>query len=318
MIQEINENNCPALRYVKWTRNLLEHPEFIRASKKPHEVIMREGDPFLSLAYKDREGEQIVLATAMDWGKLAEAFREDIWTTSMAYARGFEQASDSIYKHRVELYREMAGNVYSGMMVQTIKGEDPFVLLYDVDLVDAREETREGWVKGHFVLWHGTILMATGRRLVAGAWSDLDQKILKCTATPEFRQVMIKENGCVDAALVFTVLDNLVFRKYADLSVRDARIRAPKQKDGQDEKEDQYSVKSNVPSPIRRYDVNWYTETVRSAGFARKGFLGFRWKGPRGNQQRVLVPVKATWVKGYTRRARKPATEVTLKDFQTR
>lgn len=310
----ISEHNCPTLRFVKWPKKLYEHPEFVRWQKSC-DAGRDAPIPFLNMKYVDQGVIDVMERAVNGWGELSEAFRGDVWTTSIAYGKGFEGAADSICKHRVELYKEMAGEIYSGVLIQATD-DLPVAFLYDIDLIDARPEKREGVGNGIHVMWHGTILMISETDLWAAAYSDYDNKKMTCGAMPALKKLYTEMNGSVDSALVFTVLDNLVFRKYADITVRDARVRKKIEKDVPADENDDYIVKSSLPSPINRYDVNWYTETVRSAGFARKAFLGFRWKGPRGHQHRELVPVKATWVRGYTRRARKPDVDRTLKDFE--
>lgn len=312
----ISEQNCPTLRFIKWPKRLIDHPEFIRW-RNSRDSGRDAPLPYLDIKNVDNGPVFVTLLMTSMWEELSEAFRSDVWTTSITYGKGFEGAADSICKHRVELYKEMAGEIYSGVLIQATD-DVPVAILYDIDLIDARAESREGVGDGIHVMWHGTILMVSGSELWAFAFSDFDDKEMRCGATPAVEKLYTELNGSVDSGLVFTVLDNLVFRKYADITVRDARV---KKKNERDEKADDgdkedYIVKSSLQAPINRYDVNWYTETVRSAGFARKAFLGFRWKGPRGHQHRVLVPVRATWVRGYTRRARKPDVGVTLKDFE--
>ena len=310
----ITEQNCPTLRFLKWNRSLLEHPLF---KKWRNDGKRNSKLPYLAFAGESRALAAFCKSVVEGWEAVVTTCKADIWTASVAYQNAFEAASDSICKHRTELYNEMAGGVYSGTAIFATEGA-PICLLYNIILKGAVDEVSEDGREGTFVKWDGYVVMVSGTRLLAGTLFDgRSMKEPVADAEPKLRDVLTEMNGSVDSALVFQVMDNLVFRKYANVTVREAREKAPKDQNAPygDGKDGELIVKSNIPEQINRYDVNWFTETVRSAGFARKGFLGFRWKGPRGNRHRELVPVRPTWVKGYTRKAKKPLTPFTLKDL---
>jgi len=207
----------------------------------------------------------------------------------------------------------MSGETYAGANINMTERE-PIVLLYDINLIDIKAEYQEGKGDGFFVSWDGVILMVSGTELLAAACCDPETGKVETSAAPHVEDLFTKMNGSVDAALIFTVMDSLVFRRFANVTVEDAKSKKKKES-GVDGDDDQVVVKSNILSDIHRYDVNWYTTTVRTAGFARKGYMAVRWKGHRGKQHPEIVPIKATWVKGYTRKAKKPYEPKTLKDF---
>lgn len=311
----ITEQNCPTLRYLKWEHPLDEHPEFRKWLKQKNSKY--QNIPFLHLmSHEDDLFDLSRNIITKDWTWMSKIFREDIWTASVAYGKAFEQASDSIYKHRLELYKQMTGAIYKGTYIQATDGT-PLCLLYCVHFDDFNKENING-NDGFQLLWKGVILLISGRELVAAA-SAVDEDgdyIIGSNAIPALRETFKKQNNSVDAALLFQVLDNLVFRKYADVTVREATSRSQGKKEDAAKNDDIVLVKTTLQEKVNRYDINWYTETVRTAGFARKGYIGIRWKGPRGNQHPEFVPIKATWVKGYTRKAKKPDARFTLSDLE--
>lgn len=305
----ITEQNCPTLRFLKWKQPLTQHPLFVRWKNDRRE---NSPLPYLHFTYPSK-----VLAIACkecveSWNYISDEFRSDIWTTSIAFGKAFESAADSICRHRVELYKEMAGVTYAGTAIHATN-EAPICFLYSLKLINAQTEIRDG-VHGIHVQWSGVILMVSGSELLAAAYCAERHSKVFSDASPKVKAIFEHANGTVDAALIFEVMDQLVFRKYANVTVRDAREKVKKDKNDTD-KANELIIKTTLSEQVFRYDINWFTET-RSAGFARKGFLGFRWKGPKGHQHRELVPVKATWVKGYTRKVRKPTTDFTLKDLE--
>lgn len=306
----ITEQNCPTLRFLKWDKPLLQHPLFLkwkRDGKNDTRI------PYLDFKFPSRLIAMTCKQTVEHWDDISRPFLRDIWTTSIAFGKAFEAASDSICKHRVELYNEMVGPMYMGTAIHATE-DIPICFLYSLRLFGAKKEMGEGGQEGIHVQWEGMILMVSGSELIAAAVCDNDAKRVISDASPKLKQIFTETNGSVDSGLLFSVMDQLVFRKYANVTIRNARETSRKGK-GAHDKDEELIVKTTIPEEVHRYDVNWFTETIRTAGFARKGYLGFRWKGPRGNQQRVLVPIKATWVKGYTRKAKKPYSETTLKDF---
>ena len=306
----ITELNAPTLKFVKWERPLNEHPEFIRWRKTGHK---QKDCPFLRIPGGNLELASVASAAAKEWPAFAATFCSDVWMTSVAYGKAFEKATDSLCKHRIEIFREMTGKAYCGTYVQAT-ADVPICLLYSVRFHDVRQDGDTP--DAVHLLWDGVILVLSGRDLVAAAFCESPKDAFGC-AVPELAKSFLRQNGSVDAGVLFMVLDNLAFRKYVNVTVRDAKGRPARTPDGMpNDPEDEVSVRTTLPK-VDRYDINWVTTTVRSAGFARRGFFRFQHKGPRGNQHLELVHVRPTWVKGYTRRARKPDAGVSLEDFET-
>ena len=305
----ITAQNCPTLRYLNWKESLLKHPVFLRWK---HDGKKDSKLPYLRFGFPSSEMATICKGAVEGWEHASDTFRHDIWTTSIEYGKAFEQATDSICRHRVELYNSLGPGFYCGTYIQATE-DIPLCLLYDVILKDAKKEVREDGTEGVHILWDGVIMMVSGSELVAGACSNMEEGILFADAHPNLKKTFTEANGSVDAALIFEVLDNLVFRKFADVVIRDVRDRKRRPKELH--KDDRLAVMATLPHEVKQYDINWFTETVRTAGFARKGYMAVRWKGPRGKQHPEIVPVKAAWVRGYTRKAKKPHTDITLKDM---
>ena len=308
----INEQNCPALRYIKWNQSLLKHPEFVKAIRFSGDKAISRALPFLNLAYKNADVNSILDMAANKWDVFSQCFRKDIWTTSIAYGKAFENASESIYKHRLELYRHLVGETYSGTFIQATE-DMPLSILYYIDFRAVEPKVFPDGRDGLHITWAGVILMLYGKELAA-ACSSNSHNFVSAGANPPMTEAFVSANGSVDAGLLFTVLDNIAFRRFADVSVRLVGEKAPtaKEKNNGQSEDNRLIVKSSLARQINRYDINWYTESVRTAGFARKGYIGIRWKGPRGNQHPEFVPIKATWVRGYTRKAKKPQTDITI------
>ena len=259
----------------------------------------------------------MMVTICQTWNLFSEDFRSDVWLASGAYQEGFEAASDSISRHRAELYTSLAGELLAGCRIDAV-GDSCVTTLYSLTIERCETETRPDGREGIGVWWSGVILTLRDRDVISFAVSALDEEDpteMYADAVPVMEKFFVDTNGSVDSGLLFSVVDQLVFRRYANVEKRSAdekpKTVVEKPRPGQD-----HLVK--VPFlEVSRYDVNWYTETVRSAGFARKGYMAVRWKGPRSERRPEIVPVRPTWVKGYTRRARKPDAGIELRDLDS-
>ena len=310
----ITEQNCPTLRFLKWKDKLANHPEFRKwkasgASGRKKPYLRVEQQPNLESFWRIYSISETMTEF---WESFNETISKDIWTASVAYGKGFESATDSLCRHRTELYATMKNEITAGCFIQATK-DTPLCLLYDLTLHDIKKEKRPDGTEGVHILWDGIILMVLGYELVAAALCDAGTGKITCSAVPALESRFVSDNGSIDAGLLFEVFDNLAFRKYANTVRRDVEAKPSKQ--DRPQSEDEKIIFKTTLKGINRYDINWYTESVRTAGFARKGFMAVRWKGHGKDKHPEIVPVRPTWVKGYTRKAKKPHTDIELKDL---
>ena len=300
----ITESNCPALKFIRWDSQLDRHPEFVLARKRRKDV------PFLR-AQSPSSGVDVPLwSQALNvfgglWDHLGKDFRQDVWIASRPYLKGFDSAADGIARHRAGLYSSLIGEHLSGCMIEAADGEC-FATLYSVTLHRCEDESLPTGLNGIGVWWDGVIITLQGRQLVAWVICDSATKVPFASALPKLEEFYVKANGALDSGLLFTVVDQIVVRRYANVVRRSADEKPSVVEKSRGDSSDETPVVKAPFLDVVRYDINWYTETVRSAGFARKGYMAVRWKGPRSVRHPEIVPVRPTWVKGYTRRARKP------------
>ena len=301
MNEEITFQKFPILRLLEWGGELEDHPLY----KKARQMSERGKTPKMDGLIRGRKGdseEDMRLSfsfLSVNWPRLRTAFSHKVDLMSKEFAREEDVAWDVLKDKGVvweylkghfrgTLLFDKNGSSVSYEMEDTVFDEEGVefksfcVIVVDKDgaasLICCKEgELGVGFFSRRLLDWYGE----------KGRYTD---------AEAGARAVM---------SVLELVLHHEAFMHFA--SVRTKYLARPGTRDakGRPEGEPLNRTQSN----IRHLTPSWYTTTVRTEGFPRRGhFRMQRYKEGSGWTHR-LKWIDATYVSGYTRKARKLLNE---------
>jgi hypothetical protein len=326
-MKEYNENTLPILKYLRWRRELKDHPDFIRARKKAmtmdvSDLVMKNPFPLLwpkSCPLKTDDmnaANDAVFGLSRVWPWFAEAASSRIEAVSKTFVTAMDNSYEAFLK--ADLFKELENRDLQGTLI--FPGGE--VICYDF-IMQCPEET-DGkltyLVSGnairllegkHLVCDHFDDIDMYGMELETSSWHDFEKMEWKMpNGDPENREDTvgewlekkgikfelkitdgINENvmGMFDCILVYHL-----FKKYAPIeevvSVRERR-----------EHRDLPEIRTT--QKIDYLDCSWYTTIIRNEGFNVRGHFRLQPCG-KGKQDKKLIYIHEFRKHGYIRRAR--------------
>ena len=281
------ELNYPLLKYLKWDKELMQHPEMMRQHKDIAKHRIHTELPFLNLQkneYLDSYNKEFSHAFALRktifemWPELQPAYSSKIEIVSMNFFLALERSYDAFLKP--ELFEEVVGE-FNGTLILP-SGE---AICYRFDMAqphwDEKGQLRYG-IAGDAIR-----IAQDGNRLVLAVVDDRAYDAVNAK---------IIDRHCEDAEGIFDIIIVYsLFKRYAKINTVDAKsIKRPKA--------DEPEVKTTI-NGIKYLDASWYTTIIRSEGFGVKGHFRLQPYGPKRTEKK-LIYINEYQKHGYIRRAK--------------
>ena len=326
----MKNEDLPILKYLKWNKKLLEHPEFIKAKKS---VIKQKTDnykSFLNKSYpfltpKKGPDDIMSLSKILDaitgisriWPWFAEAASSKVEAISQTFATAMQNSYDAFLK--AELFAELENQDLQGTLILP----DKKVICYDF-IIFSPQEGQNGptyTLKGNIIcLEEGEHLLydffedvyIDGELEGTQSWHDFDTYEHMSQKEKKFNEEgpikgsigeIMKNNGIEfkvseeTSPNVMKMSDLILifhlFKKYAPIEL----IVSEK------ERKERNVTKIESRSKIDYLDCSWYTTIVRTEGFSVRGHFRLQPCGPN-RQDKKLIYIHEYQKHGYVKRAR--------------
>lgn len=321
---QYNENTLPILKYLRWRKPLIQHPEFIRAKQKhrqlrPQDMWNEQIFPILWPEYFPTRNPEYpfnandaVFGLSRIWPEFAEAAASRIEALSSTFVQAFQNSYETFLS--AELFSELEGQRLQGTLIFPGGG----VICYDFEMHAPMES--DGRLTYGI---HGNIIrLKNGRHLVCDmfedhaedgtpegttSWHDFERMEFH-TPIPEKKEDTIMElldrqgiaftvtegfndnvMGTFDAILVYHL-----FKKYAPIE----EIVSTRERRGHRDLPEIRTL-----NEVSFLDCSWYTTVIRNEGFSVKGHFRLQPCGP-GRSEKKLIYIHEFQKHGYHRRAR--------------
>lgn len=290
------------LRYLSWDRQLFQHPDYQR-NRNRDVLIHGRGTPCIK-NYAEDDGRQDLLQVYRnlnaDWPRLAPAFRFRVELVSSSFIEAVDQARDA-FANNQEVCREyLKGKTFDGtLLIPHLNSSVSFHLRFNPDGTGFDEEDI-------FQVGDSDCIVLYKGDGMAFATETIHLADVKTGKTAP-----IEESNKLDGTLDY--LDNLesllvnyfCFKRFANVTekmIAGTNGRQQKRRDPDDDLNE-----SGVT--VRRMDATYFTTTVRTEGFPRRGFFRMQRYKEGGEWVHRLKWIDATYVSGYTRKAKKLLAE---------
>ncbi len=321
---QYNENTLPILKYLRWRKPLINHPDFIKSRKKamrlnaadlfgtsPFPILWPESLP-LNKRESISAASDAVFGLSRVWPEFADAASSNIEAVSKTFLTAMDNSYAAFLK--ADLFKELEDQDLQGTLI--FPGGE--VICYDFIM----ESPVESDGKLTYGISGNAIRLLKGRHLVCDMFEDKDQNgnLTGTSSWHDFEKLEWKMpvNEAIEgtigemldkAGIQFEITDGInenimgmfdlilvfhLFKKYAPIeeivSVRERR-----------EHNDIPDIKTS--QRIDYYDCSWYTTIVRNEGFSVRGHFRLQPCG-KGKQDKKLIYIHEFQKHGYVRRAR--------------
>lgn len=284
------------LRYLEWDRPLQAHPDYSRI--RHDTVVSRKRLPGMKnyLADSGRSDlEELYRRLFLGWPDLVKAFAFRVELITIPFFRAELQAREILLSLSGEdLAQTVGGRTFMGtLLFPHLRSSVSYSLSFD------ESGTLSGW---------RILQLSDGECITLYA----DGEFLFVTDDRHFcdpvtgREVSVEHT--MDESLMFldSVLEllrvHVLFKRLADVKEKRLPVEGTREARRCDPSGDDVSA---VRIPVRRMDVTYFTTYVRTEGYPRRGFFRRQRYKRNGEWQIRIQWIDATYVSGYTRKARK-------------
>ena len=281
------EQNYPLLRFLKWSDNLMRHPEFLKSHKAAQKAKGNGDLPFLNFqkmeiyegaANRSPLGFDIREAIFRAWPELHTAFMKKIEIISKNFFFAMEKSYDAFLN--VELFQEVIGK-FQGTVVLP-NGE---AMCYDFEMAypswDENHRLRYG------IAGNALRIDEDGNKLILAV---IGEQAYDAVTAKAISRATEEAEGIFDFIIVYHL-----FKKYAQVQTVDAK--SLKRTDAE-----QPELKTTI-NGIQYLDASWYTTIVRNEGFGVRGHFRLQPCG-EGRKDKKLIYINEYRKHGYVRKAR--------------
>lgn len=277
---KISERSCPLLKYLKWDKPLIEHPDFKKAMKlsQSHPDY---GIPFCGMYIADetrKETQDCIKNLWQHWDAYAELYRKQIDVISMPFYESMLKCASSLLKP--ELVEEMIGEDLVGTILMP---QSKVAICYLISITGTRH------INANITVF-----------------KDFDTVTFFCIDSLMGFQTNDKrfnpDNQTFDdakAQLIQQILLYHLFKKYAKIETKiinkKSRIKHP---DGEKDI-------NETDFDLNYVDCTWFTNIFRSEGFKVRGHFRLQpKKNEAGEWTKELIYINEFQKHGYTRKAK--------------
>lgn len=309
----LTEQNCMALKYLKWHKPLTSHPDFISAFKDAPKYrnvdALTQKHPclsFLGVHEEINEETRLFLQGIYDkWGDISDMSEGRIDIVSKPFLDGLNMSFKSLFTDSI--IDEIQGQRFSGttFIPDGCGGHTCYIYDFVFDYknsggIGLGKETNYFIVLGRC----DDVFMSAGR----GADNKFYIYVSKEAVAEHLQQTGKKSvdtqdefnQSCKDVALhsVMSMVAYHIFKRYANVEVKNARMLDKKD-------QDQPIVKTTI-TDVNYIDCSWFTTIVRSEGFKVRGHFRLQpYKNEEHEWDKKLIYISPFEKHGYTRRAKK-------------
>lgn len=298
----VSEKDFLILRYLAWNCELFAHPDYVRVMKSSGpmtRIIKGRGTMTLKNYIEDDtrpELTQVYSKLNRRWKELAPAFRFRIELLSVPFCRAVEDARDALGRNHEKCLGYLGGKSFKGTLVIPHLNS---TISYDLKYND----TGTGFDRRVYLQISDSdciTLFADDESLFVTDTMHLADILTGELAPVDGRDKMQSSLDYLDwlDAFLGTYLCFLHFAEVKEKFIIQAGSRQAR-KVGRDEDINDTSL------PVRRMTVSYFTTTVRTEGFPRKGHFRMQPCKVDGEWTHRLKWIDATYVSGYTRKATK-------------
>ena len=296
----ISEKDYLILRYLKWNRQLFQHPDYQRQMARRGDAVIHGRGTACLKNYIEDEGRGDLLSVYRnlntDWPRLAPAFSFRVELVSRTFITAVEEARDAFSSNR-ELCREyLKGKEFKGtLLIPHLNSSVSYLLKFDGEGVALeQEDILQIGDSDCIVLYkgHGMAFATETIHLADAKTGEL--------APIEERDKLKNTLDYIDN-LESLLVNYICFKHFANVTEKMVIQQGSRQarKLGADGDVNETMI------PVRRLDATYYTTVIRTEGFPRRGFFRMQRYKVDGEWIHRLKWIDATFVSGYTRRAKK-------------
>lgn len=297
----ITEKKFIILRYLQWHGRLFDHPDYVRVFRRisGSRVLASKGSPtFKNYVEDDGRPELIDVYRSLNerWPSLSDDYGYRVEMLSSQFCAAVEEAQETLHKDRDTCLAYLAGRTFRGTLLiphldssvsYSLKFNDAGTGCERTDILQLSSgDCISLYTDGSMLFVTDTMHLSdirTGRQAPAAEQSRM-QGVL----------------DYLDTMLGF-LTDYICFLKFANVSER--FVTGANSRQGRRARPD--DDVNETPVPVRQMTVSYFTTTVRTEGFPRRGFFRMQPHKVDGQWRHYLRWIDATYVSGYTRKAQK-------------
>lgn len=296
----ISEKDYLILRYLKWNRQLFGHPDYQRQMNRRGDTVIHGRGTACLKNYKEDNDREDLLAVYRslnaDWPRLAPAFSFRVELVSRPFIIAVGEAGEAFASNKELCRGYIRGREFKGtLLIPHLNSSVSYILKFnDEGTALVQEDILQVGDSDCIVLYKGNgMAFATEIIYMADA------------ATGELAP--IKDRNKLNSTLDY--IDNLesllvnyiCFKHFANVTEKMVTQQGSRQARKLNPDEDI----NETLIPVRRMDATYYTTVIRTEGYPRRGFFRMQRYKVDGEWIHRLKWIDATFVSGYTRRAKK-------------
>ena len=298
----VSEKDFMILRYLKWNRPLFLHPDYQR--RRNRDVLIHgRGTPCIK-NYAEDDGRQDLLQVYRNlnenWPRLSAAFGFRVELVSASFIEAVNDARDAFANNKEVCRDYLKGREFNGtLLIPHLNSSVSFHYRFNDEgtALDEQDILQIG-DSDCIVLYRGGGMAFASETIYL---ADI------CTG----KTAPIEERNKLDGTLGY--LDNLdsllvnyiCFKRFANVTEKFIAGNGSRQARKQSPDEDL----NETGVVIRRMDATYYTTVIRTEGYPRRGFFRMQRYKVDGEWTHRLKWIDATYVSGYTRKAKKLANK---------
>ena len=297
----ITDKDFLILRYLTWKGRLFEHPDYRKVLGRAGagSVIKGKGTPTLKNYLEDDgrpELTEVYRRLNTRWPSLSKDFGFRVELLTVPFCTAVEEAREALQKNWDVCCDYLKEREFKGTLLIPHLNTS---ISYDVKFNDAgtgferRNILQIGDSDCVVIYFDGQLLFVSETIHLADVKTG---SLAPATVENGFQEALDfldNQSSFIVAYLCFLRFANVSEKFVTAADSRQARKARPEED------------LNGTAIPIRRMTVSYFTTTVRSEGYPRKGFFRMQPHKVNGEWTHYLRWIDSTYVSGYTRKARK-------------